>query len=131
MEQTLTATAEKQVSAPTPRRCAECGTLFTRKRPHQQFCQTSCNKLFQNRQAVEGRALVAYVKAWRAGRNIKGTGPDADRKREVARRALSELCSVVDGFMADDRNSGRMDPLAYADTLLANCGRYMDRQRSR
>lgn len=132
---TLAAIPEVDQISPAPaqgrkaRRCQECGASFIPASYQQQFCSKPHKVAFQNRQAVEGRAVIALVKAWRAGRNVKGSGPEADKRREVARKALSELCSVADAFMADDRTAGRVDPLDYASGLLANGFRYMDRQR--
>jgi hypothetical protein len=133
----LTQTAETSVSVPTAKPaqpkavCCECGKPFVRVRPHQQFCSSVHAKAFQNRQNTEGRAVVALLKAWRAGRNL-GKGPQAEQDREIARLSLSELCSIVDGFIAEDKAAGRPNPLVYAKSLVHNqAGRYIDRQRSR
>jgi hypothetical protein len=128
----LTATAEIQKTAPAGQPkglCAECGCRFHKVRPQQQFCSSAHKTAFQNRQNVEGRAVVALAKAWRAGRNL-GKGPEAESQREVARQALSELCSILDSFNAADKADGRPNPLHYAKGLL-QAGRYIDRQRSR
>jgi hypothetical protein len=137
MLQNLTPTAEKVETLPQAQPaqpkglCAECGTRFHKVRPHQQFCSTAHAKSFQNRQNVEGRAVVALAKAWRAGRNL-GKGQDAEAQREVARQALSELCAILDGFNAADKQASRPNPLHYAKSLIHNqAGRYIDRQRSR
>jgi hypothetical protein len=127
--------AETQVSLPGPipapprHICAECGHPFKAARPHQQFCSPAHKATFQNRAAVEGRAIIQLAKAWRAGRNL-GKGPEAEIDREVARQALGEMCSILDNFNADDKAAGRPNPLHYAKGLLRH-GRYIDRQRSR
>lgn len=107
--------------------CAECGSRFQKTRPHQQFCSDAHKRAFQNRQNVEGRAVIALAKAWRAGRNL---GKEATDERETARQVLSELCSILDNFNAADKDAGRPNPLHYAKGLLRQ-GRYIDRQRTR
>jgi len=102
------------------RLCAECGTRFSPSRAHQQFCSTAHKTAFQNRAAVEGRAIVALVKAWRASRNKREDGP-------LGSACLSEVCSIIDEFNMRDRAAGRPAPQQYAKRLLAS-GRYMDRE---
>lgn len=111
------------------RSCAECGETFIPNSYQQQFCSPAHKTAFQNRAAVEGRAILALAKAWRAGRNVKGSGEDAEKRKAVASRALSEMCAILDSFMADDAAAGRPNPLEYAGRLLANGSRFIDRQR--
>jgi hypothetical protein len=118
-------------SARPGRLCAECGVEFKPTRNHQSFCSDAHKKTFHNRAAVEGRAIIALAKAWRASRNAKGNSPEALAIREVGNKALSEMVSIVDGFMAEDKDAGRPSPIPYVRRLLANGGRYMDRQRRR
>lgn len=104
------------------RRCAECGEGFKPNRPQQQFCCPAHKTAFQNRAAVEGRAIIALAKAWRASRNNKAN-------RELGSDCLSELCSILDGFIMDDREAGRPGPMEYAKSLLRSGSRFIDRQR--
>lgn len=111
------------------RRCAECGSEFIPNRGQQQFCEPAHKTAFQNRMAVEGRSIVALAKAWRAGRNVKGSSPEALAKKAVASQALSEMCAILDLYMAEDAAEGRPNPLDYASRMLANGSRFIDRQR--
>lgn len=108
-------------AAPGARVCHECGGEFVHKSYQQQFCSTAHKAAFQNRQAVQGRAVVALAKAWRASRNRKDD-------RELGSKALAELCSILDSFNADDREVGRPSPVKYARALLST-GRYVDRKQ--
>jgi hypothetical protein len=126
------AVAEIPVSLPTPAAaprnvCCECGQPFKAVRSHQLFCSKEHAKTFQNRQLAEGRAVIALAKAWRVGRNVKGSTPEAEKLKRTASEALTELCSVLDFFIANDRDEGRPNPLVYAKGLLRS-GRYIDRQ---
>lgn len=101
--------------------CPECGNLFNRNRPQQEFCSTAHAKSFQNRQLTEGRAVVALLKAWRASRNKKENGP-------LGAQCLSEVCTILDSFNAADREAGRPNAIVYGKRLLSS-GRYIDRAR--
>lgn len=103
------------------RPCAECGDLFHAVRHMQQFCSPQCKRVFHERAVLEGRAIVALVKAWRGSRNRREDGP-------LGSQCLSEICSIVDGFNAADREAGRPAPQLYAKRALA-AGRYVDRAR--
>lgn len=111
--------------------CCNCGEEFLRNRPQQEFCKEPCRREFQNRAAVEGRAVIALLKAWRVGRNAKGDTPEAAAIRDVASKSFSEFVSVVDSFIREDREAGRPHPSRYARSLVANGGRYQDRKRER
>lgn len=129
-EQSVIAESQTSASQPMPKGvCAECGGRFPKNRPQQQFCCPAHKTAYQNRLAVQGRAVVAFAKAWRSGRNL-GKGPEAEDQREVARQALSELCAILDSFNAEDKAAGRPNPLHYAKGLLRS-GRYIDRQKVR
>jgi hypothetical protein len=111
-----------QTTAARPlRHCAECGAEFAANRPQQQFCQPAHKTAFQNRAAVEGRAIVALAKAWRAARNRK-------EDRQIGADCLAELSAILDSFNADDRKAGRPGPMPYAAQLLKQ-GRFIDRRR--
>lgn len=107
--------------------CPECGTELPRRPAGARgqaptFCCTAHKTAFQNRQAVQGRAIIAMAKAWRAARNRK-------EDSGIGREALTEMSAILDSFIADDRAAGRPRPTEYARTLL-NQGRYIDRQRT-
>lgn len=115
---------------PLPARsCADCGTEFTPTRQQQQFCCSAHQTAFQNRAAVEGRAIIALAKAWRAGRSVKGKTAEHDALRATSSQAFSQLCTIVDGFATEDRLAGRPNPLGYAAALMADGTRFMDRRR--
>lgn len=112
-------------SAKPTRICAECGKPFSPgNRPGRQFCCPAHKTAFQNRAAVEGRAIIALAKAWRVGRNTRDPA-----EKEISSCAMSELCTVLDTFLREDREAGRPGPLPYAKSLLANGVRYIDRRR--
>lgn len=107
--------------------CPECGAAIPPREKGKmgrvaKFCSDEHKERFQKRQAKEGRAIVALAKAWRASRNRK-------EDREVGAKALSELCATLDQFNAQDRAAGRPGPIAYAEDLLNDGTRYMDRMR--
>lgn len=124
-------TSETASSAPriAARDCMECGESFQPKSFQQEFCCRSHAKSWNNRRLSEGAAIITLGKAWRAARNAKGNTPEAAALREVGSKALSEMVSIIDGFMAEDRAAGRPNPLPYTKRLLANGNRYMDRAR--
>jgi hypothetical protein len=126
------AIAAGEASSPeTARRatCPECGSFFVPKSYQQTFCCKEHKAAFQNRAANEGRAIIALAKAWRAGRNVKGSSPEAQALRQTASEALSEMSSILDLFAAQDNAANRPNPLGYAKSLLRQ-GKFIDRQRS-
>lgn len=130
----LTVQAENAATKPSapqfkPRACMECGAEFVPARFQQEFCCRAHAKTWNNRRLAEGAAIITLAKAWRAARNARGNTPEAIKARETGSKALSEMVSIIDGFMADDRAEGRPNPLPYAGRLLANGKRYMDRSR--
>jgi hypothetical protein len=117
---TVAVAAELATAPPQRRSCAECGQPFKPSRFHQSFCCPAHKVAFQNRAAVEGRAIIALAKAWRASRNRR-------EDSALGSQCLSELCTILDEFNARDREAGRPAAQAYAKRLLA-MGRYMDRE---
>ena len=104
--------------------CPECGGPAERRSargPAPTFCSQECRKAHGNRHIVEGRAVIAFLKAWRIDR---GSG-------EIAKESLAEVCSIVDSFNTADREAGRPRADLYAAKLLAEGTRYMDRQKRR
>ena len=106
------------------RTCPECGGPAERRSargPVPTFCSQDCRKAHGNRHMVEGRAVIAFLKAWRIDR---GGG-------EIAKGSLAEVCAIVDSFNTADREAGRPRADLYAAKLLAGDTRYMDRQKRR
>lgn len=104
------------------KQCPNCGGPVVRKSkrgPPPVFCGPVCKRDMNNRLTVEGRALVAFVKAWRIDR---GSG-------EIAQRSLANVCEIADLFNARDLEAGRPRADYYAATLLATDTRYFDRER--
>lgn len=93
--------------------CPNCGGEVVRKSPKgppKTFCGSACQKEFQNRAAVEGRAIIALAKAWRCNR---GSG-------DVSKEAMKQLCSALDLFNADDRQAGRPKADLFGAKLMAD-----------
>lgn len=108
----------------TDRICPECGGPAERRSargPAPTFCSQKCRKDHGNRHIVEGRAVIAYLKAWRIDR---GSG-------QIAKTSFGEICSIIDSFNAADREAARPRADLYAAKLLADGRLYMDRQKVR
>jgi hypothetical protein len=104
--------------------CPECGGPVVRRSsrgPVPTFCSPEHKKAFGNRQLVEGRAVIGLLKGWRIER---GSGP-------IASAAFAQVCSILDGFNAADREVGRPRADLYAAKLLADGSIYADRRRVR
>ena len=107
--------------------CPECGKTVPRRPtngtgPERTFCCPAHKLAFQNRNVSQGRTIIALAKAWRISRNRR---EDA----EIGRKALVEMCAILDGFISDDLKAGRPRPTEYADTLLRSGTGYIDRRR--
>lgn len=106
--------------------CPNCGQEAVRKSkrgPPPIFCSKQCKRDMNNRLTVEGRAMAAYVKAWRIDR---GSG-------EIAQRSFAQLCEIADLFNARDFEAGRPRADLYASKLLSETfvtrgTRYIDRE---
>lgn len=119
----MPATIAELAKQPT---CPNCGGPVVRrsaKGPMPTFCDAKgrqvCKREMNNRLTVEGRAMAAYVKAWRIDR---GTG-------EVAKGSLAQLCEIADRFNAADLEAGRPRADLHAAKMLAEGTRYIDRRR--
>lgn len=105
--------------------CPNCGGPVVRRSargPMPTFCDAkgpgACKREHGNRALVEGRALVAFVKAWRIDR----------AQGEIARGAFEQICRIADQFNAEDRTAGRPRADLYAAKLLADGTQFFDRQ---
>jgi hypothetical protein len=105
--------------------CPECGGPVVRRSargPMPTFCDAQgpgvCKKNHANRHLVEGRAVIAFLKAWRIDR----------AQGEIAQHSFAEICNIVDQFNAQDREAGRPRADLYAAKLLADGTKFVDRQ---
>lgn len=105
--------------------CPNCGGEVERRSsrgPVPTFCDARgpgvCKREHANRELVEGRAVIAFAKAWRIDR---GSG-------EIARGAFDQMIRIVDQFNAQDRAAGRPRADLYAATKLVDGTLFIDRQ---
>jgi endogenous inhibitor of DNA gyrase (YacG/DUF329 family) len=101
--------------------CPNCGGEVVRRSargPMPTFCSADCKKAHANRHIVEGRAVIAFLKAWRIDR----------AQGEIAQGSFAEVCAIVDQFNAQDREAGRPRADLYAAKILAEGTRFVDRQ---
>lgn len=108
--------------------CPNCGGPVVRKStrgPVPTFCDARgpgvCKREHGNRHIVEGRAVIALLKAWRIDR---GSGP-------IAKDAFAQMCQIVDQFNANDKAEERPRADLYAAKLMADGRLFMDRQNQR
>lgn len=94
--------------------CAECGRPFKPTRKWSAFCSPTCRTLSNDRDRVQGRALVKLGKAMRLGRNTS----DPELKR-VAAWAMGEMCALLDDYIREDVKAGRPSALVYAAQVRA------------
>jgi endogenous inhibitor of DNA gyrase (YacG/DUF329 family) len=101
--------------------CPECGGKVERRSARGRmptFCSDACKRDHNNRHTVEGRAIIALLKAWRIDR---GSG-------EIAKAAFAQAVTIIDQFNADDRDAARPRADLYAAKLMADQRLYMDRR---
>lgn len=102
--------------------CPDCGGPVERRSargPFPTFCSDDCKRSHSNRHIVEGRAVIALLKAWRIDR---GTG-------EIAKGAFAQVCQIVDLFNAQDAEAGRPRADLYAAKMLREQTSYLDRRQ--
>jgi hypothetical protein len=127
----LTATPATKTQKPTIRQragervCPNCGGPVVRtsaRGPMPTFCDAKgkgvCKKEHANRHIVEGRAVIAFLKAWRIDR----------AQGEIAQRSFEQICRITDQFNAQDRDAGRPRADLYAAKVLADGTQFFDRQ---
>lgn len=124
---TTVATAAPKSSKPTisqrarERVCPNCGGEVVRRStrgPMPTFCSAECKKDHANRHIVEGRAVIAFLKAWRIDR----------AQGEIAQKAFEQICKITDQFNAQDREAGRPRADLYAAKLMVDGTQFFDRQ---
>ncbi|MEJ7831370.1 MAG: hypothetical protein WKF79_00510 [Nocardioides sp.] len=104
--------------------CPNCGGEVVRRStrgPMPTFCSAECKKSHANRHIVEGRAVIAFLKAWRIDR----------AQGEIAQRSFEQICKITDQFNAQDREAARPRADLYAAKLLADGTQFFDRQHQR
>lgn len=104
--------------------CPECGSKPERKSakgPAPLYCSNECKRAFQNRQAVEGRAIIGLAKVWRLSRNHKDD-------RELGSAAFNRMVSTLDYMTGRDRSEGRTTArtLGYGEFLIRETNPYAD-----
>lgn len=106
-----------------PQLCPNCGKAVVKapgqRGPAPTFCNAECKKAHNNRELAEGRAAIAFLKAWRVDR---GAG-------EIAKESFAEMCRIADHFNAQDRAAGRPRADYYASLKLVDGLRFFDRRR--
>lgn len=88
---------------PVERTCPECNQPFQAVNRTRLFCRPEHKLAFHNRCAARGKVLIPLAMAWRTKR---GSG-------DTAKRAMSEMCRLLDSFAAEDRAAGRMGMTDY------------------
>lgn len=100
--------------------CPNCGGEVVRRSargPMPTFCSPECKRDHANRHIVEGRTVVALMKAWRIDR---AQGP-------IAKCAFAEVNKILDLFNAQDRAAGRPRADLYAAKMLIDGRNFHDR----
>lgn len=95
---------------PTQRVCAECNQPFETQNRKQLFCSHAHKLTFHNRCTARGKVLIPLAMAWRTKRGSGAT----------AKKALSEMCRLLDSFAAEDREAGRMRMADYVERGFAH-----------
>lgn len=108
--------------------CPNCGGEVVRssvRGPMPTFCDAKgkgvCKKEHSNRAIVEGRAVIAFIKAWRIDR----------AQGEIAQKSFEQICRIADQYNAEDREAGRPRADLYAAKMLADGTQFFDRQHQR
>jgi predicted RNA-binding Zn-ribbon protein involved in translation (DUF1610 family) len=108
--------------------CPNCGGPVVRRStrgPTPTFCDAKgkgvCKKEHANRHIVEGRAVIAFLKAWRIDR----------AQGEIAQKSFEQICRITDQFNAEDKEAGRPRADLYAAKMLADGTQFFDRQHQK
>lgn len=95
---------------PVERTCAECNQPFQALNRKRLFCCPEHKLAFHNRCATRGKVLIPLAMAWRTKREGGGT----------AKKAFAEMCRVLDGYAAEDREAKRMPMATYVERGFAH-----------
>lgn len=101
--------------------CPNCGGAAVRRSargPMPTFCSPECKREHANRHIVEGRAVIALLKAWRIDR----------AQGDIAKASFAEANRILDQFNAQDREAGRPRADLYAAKMLNDGTQFCDRQ---
>ncbi len=85
--------------------CPECNQPFATQNRKRLFCSDAHKLAFHNRCAARGKVLIPLAMAWRTKRGGGGT----------AKKALAEMCRLLDRYAAEDREAGRMRAVDYVE----------------
>jgi hypothetical protein len=106
--------------------CPNCGGPVVRrstKGPVPTFYDAKgagvCKREHGNRHIVEGRAVIAFLKAWRIDR----------ASGDIAKGSFAQVCQIVDSFNAADAAEKRPRADLYAAKLLRDGSMFIDRKR--
>lgn len=97
-------------SGQAKRVCPECNQPFETQNRKRLFCSDAHKLAFHNRCAARGKVLIPLAMAWRKKR---GSG-------DTAKKAMAEMCRVLDGFASEDREAGRMRMADYVERGFAH-----------
>lgn len=90
------------------RRCPECAAPFpvipTKGGCPQRYCTPEHKRTWENRQLSRGQGMVILAQAWQEGRHRKSG-------KEFRGWVLSELCTVINRYSAEDKAAGRLPAL--------------------
>lgn len=75
----------------TPGTCEWCGNITELENV---ACSLSCEAQLYRLEALQGRAVLRYLKRWRMHRGRKGTPGEGQ---------ISEVAAIVDRFLRNDR----------------------------
>ena len=105
--------------------CPWCGGNPERKSakgPPPLFCSPKCRTAMEGLKLADGRAIIAFAKAWRISRNNP-------RDSALGAACLTEMSSILDQLNERDRKAGRTSAmtLSYAERLLKAPDKYRDR----
>ncbi len=80
----------------TTRTCPECGADFDTNHAGKVFCTEACRIAYANLSLSRGKSITPLAITWRRHRNS-----------EIGKQALAELCRILSGYIAEDRDEDR------------------------
>lgn len=103
--------------------CPQCGEPFPPTK-RKRFCTPTCQQVFNNRMAAEGKILAPLVKAM-----MQSRGGGHTPTLPVCGMARSELTRIARMLNDADKAAGRPPVRLYVERMLADGTLYMDRRR--